>query len=85
MIVEASVPGFVRTILIIVGVLVLLRFLGQLLQAKRNMENERAQLSRENNLRKERDQKMRDFGKTRIVKNGNVKGNVQDVDFEEVE
>ena len=41
MIVEASLPGLLRTLFIIVGVFLLLRFLGQFMIAKRNMEEER--------------------------------------------
>jgi len=40
-IVEASITGLFRTVLIILGAFVLLRFLGQLMMAKRNMEEER--------------------------------------------
>ena len=42
MIVEASVTGIFRTILIIIGTLALLRFLGRIMIAKRNLEEERS-------------------------------------------
>jgi hypothetical protein len=41
MIVEASIVGIFKTVLLILGAFVLLRFLGQLMIAKRNMEEER--------------------------------------------
>jgi hypothetical protein len=87
---EASIPGLFRTILIIIGVIVLLRFLGQLMMAKRNMEEERRLNAQQRKSEKDRAEKLRDFGKTSIL---NSKGSsygesahsdIQDVDYEEL-
>ncbi len=83
MIVEASISGLFKTILIILGALVLLRFLGRVMIAKRNLDEERADLAREKAFVKERNEKMKNFGKVTISKSG-PKNNVQDVDYEEV-
>ena len=53
MIVEASVTGIFRTILIIVGTLALLRFLGRIMIAKRNLEEERSILKAQRKQEKE--------------------------------
>jgi hypothetical protein len=82
---EASITGVFRTILIIIGALVVLRFLGQLMQAKRNMEAER-ELNRK--LRQQEEDKLRtqkNFGRTQIIDAKSKLGTVEDVDFEEVE
>jgi hypothetical protein len=67
-----------------------LRFIGQLMIAKRNMEEERRINELQRKAQKERDSKLRNFGKTTVVK-GKVDSNrgqgisdVQDVDYEEV-
>lgn len=86
MIVEASVTGLFKTLLIIIGAFVVIRFFGQLMIAKRNMEEERQMNKRQNKLNKERNEKLRNFGKTKIVTENRIsKGKVEDVDFEEVE
>lgn len=91
MVAEASITGIFRTILIIVGAIVLLRFLGQLMIAKRNMEEERKHAQRQRMAEKERNEKLKNFGKTKIINNSvanktRSKGtnNVEDVDFEEI-
>lgn len=91
MVAEASITGIFRTILIIVGAIVLLRFLGQLMIAKRNMEEERKHSQRQRMAEKERNEKLKNFGKTKIINNSvanktRSKGtnNVEDVDFEEI-
>lgn len=83
MIVEASITGLFKTIFIIVGVLVLLRFLGQLFVAKKNMEDERRHLERERKFQKEKEKKMKNFGKTKVLDNQNG-DSAEDVDFETV-
>ena len=80
---EASLTGLFKTVLIILGLFVLLRFLGQLMIAKRNIEEERADLKREKDFVRERNRKMRDFGKVSVQKE-TPRGDVQDIDYEEV-
>jgi uncharacterized protein YxeA len=83
MLVEASITGLFKTILIIIGALILLRFLGRVMIAKRDLDKERADLQREKEFLKERNQKMKNFGKVNIS-NTNPKGDIQDVDYEEM-
>lgn len=92
MVVTASLTGFFRTILVVVGAFTLIRFLGQLMVAKRNLETERKLNERERKLAKERQYKLNNFGKTtflgrgksRSTKSSAVSRNAEDVDFEEV-
>ena len=85
MVVEASVTGLFRTLLIIVGAIVLLRFLGQLMNAKRNMEEERQMNESQRKFNEEKARKKKNLGKTNIVNRGSNSGEIEDVDFEEVE
>lgn len=80
---EASVAGLFKTILIILGTFVLIRFLGKFMIAKRNIEEERELLRREKEFTKERQEKMKNFGKVSVSKE-TPKGKVQDVDYEEI-
>lgn len=85
MVVEASIPGLFRTLLIIVGVIVLLRFIGQLIRAKNNMEEERRLNEMQRKAETEREQKFKNFGKTQVISNPSNKiQDVEDVDFEEL-
>jgi hypothetical protein len=91
MIVEASVTGIFRTILIIVGTLALLRFIGRLMIAKRNLEEEKSALRSQKKQEKELEKLRKQFGKTDVINenfnSGNPKINpnkVEDVDFEEI-
>lgn len=79
-----SVAGVFKMILMIIGGLVALRFIGQLLIAKRNIEEERRLNKQNQKFRADQKEKLKTFGKTKILKNNEVKGGVQDVDFEEV-
>lgn len=79
----ASATGLFRTILIIIGVFVLLRFLGQVMRAKRNMEEERALLERQRKFEQEKQKSAQNLGRTSILRNtGSTPA--EDVDFEEV-
>ena len=86
MIVEASATGLVRTLLIIGGVFLLLRFLGQLMVAKRNMEEEQSFNSKQRKFEAEKKVKKQTEGKTKILgKNVSNNSIIQDVYFEEVD
>ncbi len=87
MVVEASITGLFRTILIIIGAIFVLRFLGQLMQAKRNLEAEKALAKKQNDLAKERNQKLRNFGKTTLIskKSKSRKANLDESDIEDAE
>lgn len=91
MIVEASVTGIFRTILIIVGTLALLRFIGRLMIAKRNLEEEKSALRSQKKQEKELEKLRKQFGKTDVINENSNSGNpkinthkVEDVDFEEI-
>lgn len=79
-----SVSGVLKMIVMIIGGLVILRFIGQLLIAKRNMEEERRINTAARKFREEKERKLKTFGKTKIIKDNEVNGGVQDVDYEEV-
>jgi hypothetical protein len=86
MIQEASVAGVLKTALILIGALVLLRFLGRVMIAKRNLDEERQMLDRERKFQRERSEKLRDFGKV-TVSGKQTRGkttDAEDVDFEEI-
>ncbi|MBI3238324.1 MAG: hypothetical protein HYZ43_05705 [Flavobacteriia bacterium] len=85
--VEASFTGLVKTVLLIIGAMVALRFIGRLMIAKRNLEEERELLNRERSFQRERNEKLRNFGKIKVEKsNQQTTGTTatEDVDFEEV-
>lgn len=82
---EASIVGVVKTVLIIIGVLVVLRFLGQLMQAKNNMEEERRLNEESRKSHAERDRVLRNFGRTKIINTKSNSKDVQDVDYEELD
>jgi len=93
MIVEASVSGIFKTILMILGAFVLLRFFGQFMVAKRNLEEERRLKAEQDRFDKELKRKKETFGRTSILsskstnsessknKSNNV---IEDIDFEEI-
>jgi hypothetical protein len=82
--VEASVTGLVRTLLIIIGVIVLLRFLGQLMNAKRKMEEERTLNAQQRKFNQEKERKRKNLGKTSVLKKEQGSDSIEDVDFEEM-
>lgn len=88
MIVEASVTGLFRTLLIVIGVIVILRFIGRLLIAKRNIEIERKLYEQKRNYEKERSKTLKNFGKTSILSSRNKTkkeyNDAEDVDYTEI-
>jgi hypothetical protein len=83
MIAEAGITSLVRTVLLIIGTFVVLRFLGRVMIAKRNLEEEREAIRKEKDFVRERNQKLKNFGKVSVTKS-EPKGTVQDVDYEEL-
>ena len=79
----ASATGLIRTILILIGLFVVLRFLGQLINAKRNMEAERSMNERQRKFEEEKRRTAKNLGQTRIINDSPAQ--VEDVDFEEVD
>jgi len=86
MVVEASLPGLLRTLFIIGGVFLLLRFLGQLMIAKRNMEEERRVNKNKSDFKEQKAKARGDIGKTKILRNKKTgHSSIEDVEFEEVD
>ena len=83
--VEASFTGLVRTVLIIIGVFVLVRFIGQMMNAKRNVAEQEEMKSRDQALKQERNRVAKNLGKTNVVKKGQGSQDIEDVDFEEID
>ncbi|MDG1331126.1 MAG: hypothetical protein P8P74_02270 [Crocinitomicaceae bacterium] len=84
--VEASFTGLIRTVLIIIGVFIVVRFIGQLMNAKRNMAEEEQMKNRAQKIKKAREKTARNLGKTTVIKNDkSTPGDIEDVDFEEID
>lgn len=84
--VEASFTGLIRTVLILIGVFVIVRFIGQLMNAKRNMAEQADMKNREEKMKKAKEHTARNLGKTTILRKGrNAPGDIEDVDFEEID
>ena len=83
---EASLTGVIRMVFIIIGVLVVLRFVGQLMLAKRNIAEEK-ELERQKKANDaEAKRKRKQLGKTRILeKNKASNDRIEDVEFEEID
>ena len=84
MITFLSITGLFKTLLIILGAFVLLKFLGQLMNAKRNMAAENEMKAQNKQFEQEKNAKMKNLGKTQVLKEKLASNAVQDVDFEEV-
>jgi Na+/phosphate symporter len=80
---ESGVFNLFKTILILTGCFVLLRFIGQLMRAKNDLAEEKRLVALEKELLKERNQKLKTFGKVSVSK-AKPKGAIQDIDYEEV-
>jgi hypothetical protein len=79
MIVEASVTGLIKTTLIIIGAMVVLKFIGQLMIAKRNISDQNRLKEEEKEKNRIRNQYEKNKGKTSIL-NHRI-SNVEDVDY----
>ena len=82
MIVAASFTGVIKTVLILIGVLVILRIIGRTMIAKRNLEHERDLINREREFEKKKDFVRKNQGKTSILSKGKIQA--EDADFEDV-
>ena len=83
---EASVVGLFRTLLILVGVAVLIRFIGRLMIAKTDVSNDAAFKKEEARRQAEKEAVKKNYGKTRIIPKGGAKNStdVEDADFTEL-
>jgi hypothetical protein len=74
-----------RTVLILIGVFVLLRVIGQFMVAKRNLQEEKELLEKQRKSEKEAAEAQTNFGKTTVGKIDKSAINDSDyTDFEEV-
>jgi phosphotransferase system glucose/maltose/N-acetylglucosamine-specific IIC component len=79
-----SITGVFKMALMIIGALVVVKFIGQLMIAKRNLEEEKREKEAQNKFEKEKIEALKSFGKTKIVRKEDINGNVQDVEHEEI-
>ena len=83
MVVTASISGVLKTILMLLGAMVVLKYLGQLLVAKRNIAEQNKFREEQDKIQKQKAHFERNKGKISILRN--VKpDNVKDVDYEEI-
>ena len=83
MVVTASFSGVFKTILMLLGAMVVLKYLGQLLVAKRNIAEQNKFREEQDKIQKQKAHFERNKGKISILRN--VKpDNVKDVDYEEI-
>ena len=83
MVVTASASGVLKTILMLLGAMVVLKYLGQLLVAKRNIAEQNKFREEQDKIQKQKAHFERNKGKISILRN--VKpDNVKDVDYEEI-
>lgn len=76
--------GFLRTVLIIIGVIVVIRLLGQFMTARRNIEEERELNRKQQKQDKEIDNLRKNFGKTTISKIDSDGDQGEYADYEEI-
>jgi FtsZ-interacting cell division protein ZipA len=84
MLVQASITGLVRTVLIIIGVIVVARFLGQLMTARRHMAEQKADEKRRREFERTRNHVEKNKGRVNIIGKEQSTGNAEYVDYEEV-
>ena len=81
-----SITGLLRMLLIILGVFILLRFIGRLMITKRTLDEQNRHRASEQESEEILEKAKRDIGKTTISKLGKSKLRDDDfVDFEEVD
>ncbi len=84
MIAEASVVGVFRTLLILIGLFMVLRFFGRLATAKRNQDELNALNEEKRKFNAEKERVSKNLGKTKIAEKTSGVNDIEDVDFEEV-
>lgn len=79
-----SITGLFRTLLIIAGAFLLLRLIGRVLIAKRNMEEHQRVQRAQKKAANIREESRRNFGKVTISKIGKSKSDDNFTDYEEI-
>lgn len=83
---EASVTGLLRMLLIIIGVFVVLRIVGQWVNNKNNNEESERHSDSKKRFEQEKKRKKQSLGKTNVLRQDPSKDNdFEDVDFEEID
>ncbi len=77
-----SITGTVRMLLIIIAVFVIVRFIGKLMIAKRNMDDDRKYNQNNIAYQRAKEQSEREKGKVKVVDRFR---DAEDADYEEVE
>tara|TARA_B100000508_G_scaffold140609_1_gene142333 strand:- start:18744 stop:18992 length:249 start_codon:yes stop_codon:yes gene_type:complete len=77
-----SLTGTVRMILIIIAVFVIVRFIGKLMIAKRNMDEQRRFNQNNDQFRKAKEESEKEKGRVKVVDRYR---DAEDVDYEEVD
>lgn len=77
-----SVTGTIRMILIIIAVFVIIRFIGRLMIAKRNIDEDRKYHQNNDRYKRAKEQSEKEKGKVKVVDRYR---DAEDVDYEEVE
>jgi hypothetical protein len=77
-----SITGLVKMILMIIGALVLLRFIGQIMQAKRNLAEETKLKERERLYQQQKTFVEKNKGKVHLSQNKSTNLHAEDADFE---
>jgi hypothetical protein len=83
MVITASVSGVLKTILMLLGAMVVLKYLGQLLVAKRNIADQSRFREEQDKIQRQKAHFERNKGKISIVRNVHP-NEVKDVDYEEI-
>lgn len=83
MIATASIVGLVRMVFIILGIILVLRFIGQFFMAKKRMEEDRDYKKSKSTFEKERERHLKNKGKITISKKS--KDDFHDEDFTDYE
>ncbi|MEJ6584088.1 MAG: hypothetical protein QNL29_08625 [Crocinitomicaceae bacterium] len=84
MVSEASVVGVFRTLLILIGLFIVIRFFGRLATAKRNQDEINAMDEARRKFNAEKERVSKNLGKTKISDKSSGNSEVEDVDFEEI-
>lgn len=77
-----AITGVVKTVLILIGVFFILRLLGRVMIAKRNMEEEKKMKHFEQQKQKARKNHLKNEGKVKILKSKSSSDDDQYADFE---
>ena len=76
-----SITGTVRMLLIIIAVFVIVRFIGKLMIAKRNIDDDRKYNQNNDEYKRAKEQSEREKGKVKVVDRFR---DAEDADYEEV-